>query len=146
MKKIIKITNLSGIEILLIIHQLFLGFSFSGRGVFWLINQSKVLDDSTFYLALHKVMPIWIWGLIILITGLFIIISAFYVPFINQNNKFYKFSFIGTTSSTIFYFIMLTASIDNNLNWLTPYNFAIQTVWPFLIAVVSGWKLYERRK
>lgn len=146
MKNKIKITNLSGVEILLIVHQLLLGIMFEGRGIFWFVNQQSVLSDSPLYVTLHSVMPIWLWGLFIMITGFFIIISALYVPFLNTNNKFYTYSFIGTTSSMVFYFLMLSASLDNNINWLTPFNFLVQTTWAFLISVVSGWKLYERRK
>lgn len=146
MNKKIKITNLTGVEILLIVHQLLLGIMFEGRGIFWFVNQQGVLSDSPFYVTLHSVMPIWLWGLFIMITGFFIIISAFYVPFLNTNKKFYTYSFIGTTSSMIFYFIMLSASLENSINWLTPFNFLVQTAWAFLIAFISGWKLYERRK
>lgn len=142
----IKITNLTGVEILLIVHQLLLGIMFEGRGIFWFVNQHSVLSDSPLYVTLHSVMPIWLWGLFIMITGFFIIVSALYVPFLNINNKFYTYSFIGTTSSMIFYFIMLSASLDNNINWLTPFNFLVQTTWAFLISFISGWKLYERRK
>lgn len=146
MKNIFNITNLTGIEIYLIAHQLFLGFLVFGRGLFWFVNQESILHDSKFYVALHSAMPIWLWGLVIMITGFFIIVSAFYVPFINENNKFYIYSFVGTTSSFIFFFIMLTASIGHNLNWLTPFNLFIQTTWLFILSFVSGWKLYERRK
>ena len=33
------------------------------RGFFWTREQA-VIRDSDFYLALHHIMPIWIWGVL----------------------------------------------------------------------------------
>jgi hypothetical protein len=32
------------------------------RGFFWTKEQGAVLGDSQFYIALHNIMPIWIWA------------------------------------------------------------------------------------
>ena len=34
------------------------------RGFFWTKEQNTVLSDSDFYLTLHQVMPIWLWGVL----------------------------------------------------------------------------------
>ena len=34
------------------------------RGFFWTKEQNDILDDSDFYLALHHIMPIWVWGVL----------------------------------------------------------------------------------
>ena len=34
------------------------------RGFFWTKEQNTVLNDSDFYLTLHQVMPIWLWGVL----------------------------------------------------------------------------------
>ena len=53
------------------------------RGFFWTKEQSTVLSDSDFYITLHQVMPIWLWGVLGMIFSLFIILApAFYL-----NNK-----------------------------------------------------------
>ncbi|MBN6203943.1 hypothetical protein JZH61_08870, partial [Staphylococcus saprophyticus] len=39
------------------------------RGFYWTINQDSVLNESEFYQALHNVMPIWVWGVLLIIFG-----------------------------------------------------------------------------
>lgn len=34
------------------------------RGFFWAKEQEDILDDSQFYVALHNIMPIWVWYLV----------------------------------------------------------------------------------
>lgn len=128
------------------VSQFLLGLTISSRGFFWLFHQNDVIKDSVFYAKLHTVMPIWLWGLIILITGIFIMLSALYVPTIESRNIFFKLTIIGGSSSFIFYFIMLSASMKNHINWLTPINFLILTVWTFAITVISVVELIGRRK
>ena len=47
------------------------------RGFFWTKEQEDVLDDSQFYVALHNIMPIWIWGVLGMIFSLMLIIAPF---------------------------------------------------------------------
>lgn len=133
-------------DLFLAVSQFLLGLTISSRGFFWLVNPNSVIKDSVLYAELHKVMPIWLWGLIILITGMFIMLSAFYVPTIESRNIFFKLTIIGGSSSFVFYFIMLSASMKNHLNWLTPTNFLILTVWTLAITVISVVELIGRRK
>lgn len=133
-------------EIKLIANNLLLGATIAGRGVLWFTAQSIVLNDSPFYMALHNVMPIWVWGLIVMITGGIFTSSAFHVTSMEVSLKYYWLSCIGGVSSSVFYFFMLVASLNNNLNWLTPFNFLILTVWTGVIGFVSGAEIYARRK
>lgn len=133
-------------DLFLVVSQFLLGLTISSRGFYWLFNQNAVIEDSVFYAKLHTVMPIWLWGLIILITGMFIMLSALYVPTIENRNIFFKLTIIGGSSSFVFYFIMLSASMKNHLNWLTPINFLILTVWTLAITVISVVELIVRRK
>lgn len=133
-------------DLFLVVSQFLLGLTISSRGFYWLFNQNAVIEDSVFYAKLHTIMPIWLWGLIILITGMFIMLSALYVPTIENRNIFFKLTIIGGSSSFVFYFIMLSASMKNHLNWLTPINFLILTVWTLAITVISVVELIVRRK
>lgn len=133
-------------DLFLVVSQFLLGLTISSRGLYWLFNQNAVIEDSEFYAKLHTIMPIWLWGLIILITGMFIMLSALYVPTIENRNIFFKLTIIGGSSSFVFYFIMLSASMKNHLNWLTPINFLILTVWTLAITVISVVELIVRRK
>lgn len=146
MKKHFNINKLDTKEILLITQSLLLGVTIAGRGFFWFVNQERVLNDSEFYVALHEVMPIWLWGFVILVTGIVYTIGAMYVTSMEQNNKYHWFSFIGGGTSSGFYFIMASAGMYNSLNWLTPYNFLILTVWTGVVAFVGGAEIYARRK
>ena len=50
------------------------------RGFFWAKEQEDVLDDSQFYIALHNIMPIWIWGILGMIFSLMLIVAPFFLP------------------------------------------------------------------
>lgn len=146
MKKIINIDKLDTKEILLIAHNLLLGATVLGRGVMWFTAQEMVLRDSPFYVALHTVMPIWVWGLIAMVTGLVLLLSAFHVTSMEISLKHSYYSCIGGLSSSIFYFFMVVASLNNAINWVTPYNFLLLTVWTGVVGFLGGAEIYARRK
>ena len=108
------------------------------RGFFWTKEQNTVLSDSEFYLALHHIMPIWIWGILGMIFSLFIIIAPLFLPKQHVNNKFNYLLIIGGSGNTIFYFLMTSASIFNAINWLSPIQFATITMINALIAFCGG--------
>ncbi|MDH9616852.1 hypothetical protein PZN53_09955 [Staphylococcus pettenkoferi] len=146
MKQRFNLGRLNTFEVLLITHTILFSSNIIGRGLFWFVRQDTVLNDSPLYGKLHEVMPIWVWGLILMITGLIYLTSAFHITSMKENNRYYWLSFIGAGSSAIFYFIMLSASIYNNINWLSPYNFLITSVWTTIVAFVGGAELYGKRK
>lgn len=146
MKRIFNIDKLDTREILLIAHNLLLGATVTGRGVMWFTAQEMVLRDSPFYVALHTVMPIWVWGLIAMVTGLILLLSVFHVTSMEVSLKYYYYSCVGGLSSSVFYFFMVAASLNNNINWLTPYNFLILTVWTGIVGFIGGAEIYARRK
>ena len=146
MKKILSVDKLETKEIILILQSILLGATITGRGVLWFTSQETVLSDSPFYAALHQIMPIWLWGLIIMITGIVYAASALFVTTMDHSTKYHMFTFIGGGTSSVFYFIMTSAGMYNNLNWLTPFNFLILTVWTGVLAFVGGAEIYARRK
>lgn len=146
MKRTFSISKLDTKEILLIAQSLLLGSTILGRSVLWFTSPETILKDSPFYLALNEIMPIWLWGLIIMVTGFLYTMSALFVTSMEENSKYYFFIFVGGLTSSIFYFVMTSAGLYNNLNWLTPFNFLILTAWTGVTSFVGGAELYGRRK
>lgn len=146
MKRTFNISKLDTKEIILIAQSFLLGLTITGRGVLWFTSPDAIIKDSPFYLALHEIMPIWLWGLIIMVTGIIYTMSALFVTSMEHNNKYYWFIFIGGITSSIFYFVMTSAGMYNNLNWLTPFNFLVLTAWTGVTAFIGGAEIYARRK
>ncbi|MGZ2591189.1 hypothetical protein ACUW81_001463 [Staphylococcus borealis] len=80
------------------------GFREFLRGFFWFKEQDDVLDDSSFYLALHHIMPIWSWGIVVMFAGLIVMISSIFLASSDQNTKFSKLITFGGFLSAILYF------------------------------------------
>ena len=115
------------------------------RGFFWIKEQNDVLNDSEFYLALHHIMPIWMWGILGMIFSILIIIAPFFLPKQHLNNKFNYLALIGGAGNGIFYFLMTSASIFNAINWLTPLQFATFTTINILISFHGGVAVARKR-
>ena len=84
------------------IPMLGVGLMMFERG-FWTKEQNDVLDDSDFYMALHQIMPIWMWG----VMGMILVYSSslpFLLPKQHINNNFNYLCLIGGTGNGIFYF------------------------------------------
>ena len=123
-----------------------LGVFMFERGFFWTKEQNAVLNDSPFYMALHEIMPIWIWGIIAMIFSLIFLSSAFFIPKHNVSNKSNYLLFIGGLGSALLYFLMTSASIYNAINWLSTAQFAVITVVCGVLAFFGGANIYDRRK
>ena len=115
------------------------------RGFFWAKEQKDVLDDSDFYLALHHIMPIWMWGIIVMFAGVLVMISAFCVGSSDQNTHFSKLLLVGGFASALLYFLMTSASIYHAINWLTTAHMALMSATGFLMAFIGGADVYARR-
>lgn len=115
------------------------------RGFFWIKEQNDVLDDSEFYMALHQIMPIWLWGILGIIFSLHIIIAPLCLPKQHLNNKFNYLCLVGGAGNGVFYFFMTSASIFNAINWLTPLQFATFTTINILISFYGGVAVARKR-
>lgn len=115
------------------------------RGFYWFINQNSVLHESEFYQALHEVMPIWLWGLLLLIFGTCLIVASVFFGKHSINNVSNYFMLIGGTGSAIIHFLMASASIYNGINWLTPAQFVAMTAWLGFVGFMGGVEVYGRR-
>lgn len=127
------------------IFMLGVGLMMFERGFFWTKEQNDVLDDSDFYMALHQIMPIWMWGVMGMIFSILIIIAPFFLPKQHINNKFNYLCLIGGTGNGIFYFLMTSASIYNAINWLTPLQFATFATINILIGFYGGAAVVRKR-
>ncbi|MDU0429220.1 hypothetical protein QVA60_01800 [Staphylococcus chromogenes] len=116
------------------------------RAFFWSVSQDSVINDSQFYTKLHEVMPIWLWGVLLMIGSFALILSAFFIPSEKMNNICNWLLLIGGLTTSIMYFLMTSASIFNAINWLTWAQFAVLTVVCGAVAFVGGATLYARRK
>lgn len=115
------------------------------RGLYWTVRQNDVLDDSEFYQALHRLMPIWIWGILLLVFGtLLMLASVFYAKHSIMNKSNY-FMLIGGVGSAIIHFLMASAAIYNSINWVTPAQFVAMTAWLGFVGFIGGLNIYGRR-
>ncbi|MEV5924461.1 hypothetical protein AB0L32_09210 [Micrococcus luteus] len=115
------------------------------RGFFWTKEQNTVLQDSEFYLALHQVMPIWLWGVIGMVFSLFIILAPVFLPKQQVSNKFNFLLILGGSGNAIYYFLLTSASVFNAINWLTPVQFATLAMINALIAYYGGADVARKR-
>lgn len=115
------------------------------RGFFWVKEQESVLGDSQFYIALHNIMPIWIWGIFGMVFSLMLIIAPFFLPKHRINNTFNYLIMIGGAGNGLFYFLMTSASIFHAINWLTPLQFATLAALNFIIFVFGVVGIVRKR-
>lgn len=115
------------------------------RGFFWTKEQNTVLNDSEFYLALHQVMPIWLWGVLGMLFSLFIILAPIFLPKQQISNKFNFLLIFGGSGNTIYYFLLTSASVFNAINWLTPVQFSTLAMINALIAYYGGADVARKR-
>lgn len=114
------------------------------RGLFFAIEQETVISDSDFYRALHQVMPIWAWGILMIVSSLFLISASWCIP--KRNNLFHILLLTGGSMCCLMYLMMTSASLFNAINWLTPMQFATLSAICGVVAFFGGAEIYARRK
>ena len=115
------------------------------RGLYWFVSPENVTKESAFYQALNDVMPIWIWGLLLLAFGTCLILSSLFFGKRSVNNISDHFMLIGGLGSAIIHFLMSSAAVYNALNWLTPAQMLIMTAWLGFVGFLGGLGIYGRR-
>ena len=115
------------------------------RGLYWFISPENVIKESAFYQALNDVMPIWIWGLLLLVFGTCLILSSLFFCKRSVKNTSNYFMLIGGLGSAIIHFLMSSAAVYNALNWLTPAQMIIITAWLGFVGFLGGLGIYGRR-
>ncbi|PTK69147.1 hypothetical protein [Staphylococcus haemolyticus] len=114
------------------------------RGLFWFVEDDRVLDESQFYSALDNMMSMWIWGLIVMLISVILFIGAWLIPLERHNNLCQYFLVIGGLSACLMYFLMTSASMFNAINWLTWAQFAVLTAKSGAIAFIGGMMKHDR--
>lgn len=114
------------------------------RGFYWTVRQDAVLKESEFYQALHEVMPIWVWGILLIVFGTSLMIASVFFGKRSVNNTTYYFMLVGGTGSAIIHFLMASAGIYNSINWLSPMQFVVLTAWLGFVGFLGGLKLYDK--
>lgn len=122
-----------------------LGLFISVRGLYWTIQQENVLSESDFYSALHTVMPIWFWGILLLFFGVALVLSSTFYGQNSENNISLKLLLFGGAGGAITHFVMSSAALFNAINWLTPVQFLIVAGLLGFLSFVAGVELYDRR-
>lgn len=115
------------------------------RGVYWFTSQNSVINESDFYRALHEVMPIWIWGLLLIIFGTCLIFSSLFFGKRSVNNVSNYFMLIGGTGGAIIHFLLASAGMYNTINWITPAQFISMTAWLGFVGFLGGLGIYGRK-
>lgn len=100
------------------------GFSFGicciVRGSYWILFADKAQYESELYTAMHKVMPLTIWGIPFVLAGTLIILSGIKLPYHQTSISFYRLTAWGYAIACPFYYIFSTAGFDSGLNLVTP--------------------------
>lgn len=142
MKNNMKSLNL--IAIIAVIMTFSYGFREFTRGMFWTKEQESVINDSEFYLALHHLLPIWVWGIFVAIAGLIMMASAIFIGSSQHSKVCSWLLLVGGIMSALLYFFMTSASIYNAINLLTTVHMAIMSATGLAAAFVGGADLAKR--
>lgn len=122
-----------------------LGVFVDVRGLYWFTSPERVIEESAFYQALNDVMPIWIWGLLLLVFGTCLILSSLFFGKRSVNNTSDYFMLIGGLGSSIIHFLMSSAAVYNALNWITPAQLIAITAWLGFVGFLGGLGIYGRK-
>lgn len=115
------------------------------RGFYFAVNQEDVIHESEFYTTLYRVMPMWIWGALLIVFGFLIILASCFFGKRSTNNISNYCMLIGGAGGAIIYFFIASASIYNTINWISPAQFITTTAWLCFISFLGGSDIYARR-
>lgn len=122
-----------------------IGLFVSIRGIYWIIKRENALVESDFYNALHSVMPLHIWGILVLASGVTLMLSSMFYGQRQENNISLRLIVLGGAGGALVNFLMSSAALFNAINWLTPVQFLIMAGLLGFISFVAGVELYARR-
>ena len=122
-----------------------LGLFIGIRGLYWSINQQDVILESDFYEALHQVLPIYVWGVLLLAFGVSLVLASFFYGSKKISNISYKLVIFGGTGGAIIHFLMTSAALFNAINWITPAQFLVMTGLLGFVGFMAGVELYGRK-
>lgn len=136
--------SLSIVEALASVLLFGLGLFHSARGLFWVISNETINHDSTFYNSLSSVMPLNMWGAIILISGLLFMIASWKVPKYEISKALYIYMFAGGFLSSVTYFAIAIIGFGDAINWLTPTQLVVLSGVGGMLAFFGGMTLWQK--
>src|SRR5699024_5239679 len=93
------------------------------RGICWIGESDKSVHDSHLYVTLSDAMPLFAWGVLFTLSGMFVILASWRLPKRNISNSFALFLLIGGLGSSVAYFVITIAGFGSAANWLTPVQY-----------------------
>lgn len=123
-----------------------LGLIPASRGVYWITNSQVAINDSPLYEKLDSIAPLFIWGLPVLIGGLFLIMASIFIVSPKTKTYYYIFLIIGGLLCGLGSIVIAAASVENNLNWLTPVHNTCLSIGFFAITWIGISSLWNQKK
>ncbi|XWX33944.1 tail protein [Staphylococcus phage PG-2021_46] len=123
-----------------------LGLIPASRGVYWITNSQVAINDSPLYEKLDSIAPLFIWGLPVLIGGLFLIMASIFIVSPKTKTHYYIFLIIGGLLCGLGSIVIAAASVENNLNWLTPVHNTCLSIGFFAITWIGISSLWNQKK
>ena len=118
----------------------------SSRGVYWITNSQVAINDSPLYRELNSIAPLFVWGLPMLIGGLFLIVASIFIISQKTRKYYYLFIIIGGLLCGLGSIVIAAASVENNLNWLTPVHNTCLSIGFFAITWIGINSLWNQKK
>lgn len=139
-----RMKGLSPIEAIASISLFGLGLFHCARGLFWLLADENTQHDSPLYTGLSSIMPLNIWGFLLLIGGLAFMFASWKLPKHQVSNAPYVFLLIGGLSSSVVYFAIATIGYSNAANWLVPSQLIVLSGVGGMLAFFGGMTVWQR--
>ncbi len=98
------------------------------RAIYWFANSSNAVCESPFYEKLNSIAPLFVWGIPFLIGSILIIVASVFIISTTTKKYFNIFVSIGGFICGIGFAVIAAASVENNINWLTPVHNTCYTV------------------
>ena len=132
-------------ERILILFFMFMGLYELSRAFYWLSDFNLVKYDSGLYFTLAEIVPLYIWAVPFLVSGILLIMAGFYS--VKKSNKtFYIILMTSSFFATLGHAMLTMASINNGISVLTPLQNFTLTMLFLSILVVGGDSLWKRKK
>lgn len=115
------------------------------RGVFWIVEKDDSMFDSSLYTTLGSVLPLWVWGGMFTVSGLFVILASWRLPKRETAISFAWYLLIGGLGSSVAYFIITIAGFGSATNWLSPVQYITLSGMNGMLAFLGGIRICQKK-
>ena len=137
--------GLSPVEKILFIVTFCFGFSTSIRGGYWTFNLDAT-NDSDLYESLNNLLSLHLWGALFLLSGILLMMSAFFIFKHEVSNTFYTLLMFGGLIGGVPYAFLGMAGMENATNLITPGQNIVYFGMMFLCGYIGGSTLWKRTR